>query len=386
MMAGMTRPQPTSRLQQVPWWPFVVPGVAALLPLADMALGLTHGDPRQPAAGAALAVVAGVVLTRAQSAPIAVLAVVGALHLVAVVVTGSEIGLEPVVMVALYVVTRRCTRRVARTIALPVAVVVPGAHAFVIGDAVLAEWVSGAALLLLAVAVADAIGARQAWIRNLVEQETTARVQAERMAIARDLHDLLAHSLSLIAVRSGVAVHVLDRDPSQAREALADINASAKRGLDELRVLLGMLRSADVAPLRPVPADPDDLTELVEVAAQAGVEVRTSVDGAFPEGASEASVVAVHRIVAEALANVVRHAGPVTTELRVDHGDSAVHIRVRNEAPAGPAPEAPGAGVGLVGMRERAESLGGSFAVSGTADGGFVVEAVVPYRPAEVAS
>ena len=84
-------------------------------------------------------------------------------------------------------------------------------------------------------------------------------------------------------------------------------------------------------------------------------------------------------------ANVVRHAGPVVTELRVDHGDAAVHLSVRNAAPAGPAPVAPGAGVGLVGMRERAESLGGSFAASATPDGGFVVEAVVPYRPAGVA-
>jgi signal transduction histidine kinase len=386
MMARMTRPQPTFWLQRVPWWPLLVPVAAALVSLVDMALGLTHGDPRQPIAGAALAVVAGVILTRAQSRPIAVLVAVSALHLVAVVVTRSEIALEPVVMVALYVVTRQCSRRVARTIALPVAIVVPGVHALVIGESVLVEWVSGAALLLLPVAVADAFGARQAWIRNLVEQETTARVQAERMAIARDLHDLLAHSLSLIAVRSGVALHVLDRDPSQARDALADINGSAKRGLDELRVLLGMLRSADVAPLRPVPADPDDLSELLEVAAQAGVVVRTSVDGAFPEGASEAAVVAVHRIVAEALANVVRHAGAVATELRVDHGDAAVHLLVRNAAPAGPAPVAPGAGVGLVGMRERAESLGGSFAASGAADGGFVVEAVVPYRPAGVAS
>lgn len=154
--------------------------------------------------------------------------------------------------------------------------------------------------------------------------------------------------------------------------------------------MVGVLRSTGEVELRPIPTDPDDIADLLAGAAQAGVEASLETVGAFPGDVSDAAVVAVHRIVREALTNVARHAGPVPAVVALRHGDDRVVVEVRNPpstmttaaAPPDAATAAGSTGVGVVGMRERAESLGGSLEAGPTADGGYRVVAEVPYHAA----
>jgi signal transduction histidine kinase len=244
---------------------------------------------------------------------------------------------------------------------------------------------SEVAVAALPAALGDTARGRREQIEARVEAEAEARVQAERLRIARDLHDVVAHSLSTIAVQSGVAAHNLGTvaadDP--VRLALERINATGKKSLEELRAMVGVLRSTDEAPLRPTPTDPDDFSAIEQAAEAAGIPLTVQVDGSFPHEVSEATLVAVHRIAEEALTNIARHAGSAPTTMTVDHTTDRVELRVINTAPAaGAGPQFTGStGVGIVGMRERAESVGGTVEAGPTPEGGFQVEAHLPYRP-----
>jgi signal transduction histidine kinase len=280
----------------------------------------------------------------------------------------------------------------------------------------LVEMVSELAQGFLPIAVGELLRGRAVRLREMIEAEADARVQAERLRIARDLHDVVAHGLATIAVQSGVAAHLLDRDPNQAREALEAINATGKSSLEELRAMVGVLRSTDgpsVAPatdggapvagagggvaagerlpsgtlpdaaaavLRPVPADPADLDDLVDGARAAGVDVTVHNVGGYPADVADGVVVAVHRIVREALTNVARHAGPVPATVSLRHGSVGVEVEIINDPPVGDRTPVPSTGVGVIGMRERAEAVGGRLDVGPLATGGFRVSASIPYR------
>lgn len=228
------------------------------------------------------------------------------------------------------------------------------------------------------VAVAELVRVRrEQWDRERAERALAARRRAdeERLRIARELHDVLAHSISVINVQAGVGLALLDSDPEQARTALTTIKAASKEALGEVRQVLDTLRTPGDAPRAPAPGL-DRLPELVEQAAGAGLSVE--VRGAVPKLAPGADL-AAFRIVQEALTNVVRHSGSRRARVRVDadEADGALRLCVDDDGPATGA-DAGGSGNGLAGMRERAAALGGTIEAGPRADGGFRVLAVLP--------
>ncbi|MGW3492989.1 sensor histidine kinase [Streptomyces sp. NPDC001020] len=216
---------------------------------------------------------------------------------------------------------------------------------------------------------------REQWARERAEQARAVRRRAdeERLRIARELHDVLAHSISVINVQAGVGLALLDSDPEQARKALTTVKAASKEALGEVRQVLDMLRTPGDAPRTPAPGL-DRLPELVAQAARAGLTV--TVDGTVPKLAPGTDL-AAFRIVQEALTNVVRHSGSRHARVRVDSARGLLHLRVDDDGPAAGA-DAGGSGNGLAGMRERAAALGGTIEAGPRDDGGFRVLGLLP--------
>jgi signal transduction histidine kinase len=244
-----------------------------------------------------------------------------------------------------------------------------------------------AAPLVIGIAVRD----RRAYLAALLDRAETAertrdeearrRVGEERLRIARDVHDVVAHAMVAINVQAGVGAHLLDRDPEQARRTLKDIEKVSSEALSDLRSTLGMLREGaaanDGVPVRPAQGL-RELDELSESLRTAGIEVDLDIDPAT--ATLPASVTSTgYRIVQEALTNVVRHAGGSHASVRVTRGDDALVIEVDDdggdEASAAPPP---GAGHGVRGMRERAQAAGGTLEAGPQAEGGWRVVATLP--------
>ncbi|GAA1370134.1 histidine kinase [Streptomyces beijiangensis] len=218
---------------------------------------------------------------------------------------------------------------------------------------------------------------REQWDRSRAEREAAEKRRAdeERLRIARELHDVLAHSISVINVQANVGLALLDADPEQARTALTTIKAASKEALGEVRQVLDTLRAPGEAPRAPAPGL-DRLPELVEQASGAGLTVRVERTGTMtklPPGID----LAAFRIVQEALTNVVRHSGSRTAHVRIDHAPDTLGLRIDDAGPA-TGGDAGGSGNGLIGMRERAAALGGTIEAGARQDGGFRVEAVIP--------
>lgn len=340
--------------------------------------GEGDGDPNAIAAGVAIVAAASVWFRRRN--PVVVLMAIATVHLLLTWKTGNEVALVPAALVALFTVARQADRKAGLTIAAGAGLAMAVGTAAFDADSFLPEFLGECAVMAVPIAIGDAARSRADRIRDLIDTEANIRVQAERIRIARDLHDVVAHGLSTIAIQSGVAAHLLDKNPGQAKEALEVINATGKRSLEELRAMVGVLRSTDDAPLRPTPTDPNDLSDLVEAAANASLNVTVETTGAFPPDVGESCVVALHRITQEALTNVARHAGAATTTLRIDHAIEHVEISISNGSGSAPNTALESTGVGITGMRERAESLGGTLKAGPTADGGFRVTAVLPYN------
>jgi signal transduction histidine kinase len=204
-------------------------------------------------------------------------------------------------------------------------------------------------------------------------------VAEERLRIARELHDVIAHSMSLIAVKAGAANHVMAVRPDEAHDALRVIESTSRSALAEMRHLLGVLRSDSTGPdLAPTPGLAG-LATLVERAEQAGVPVELDVQGAarLPDGMA----LTVYRIVQEALTNVVRHAAPAHCRVSIVAGSDEVRVEVTDDGPGTRMlPSNPSNGHGLIGMRERVLMYGGSFHAAPRPDGGFGVSARLPYE------
>lgn len=216
------------------------------------------------------------------------------------------------------------------------------------------------------------------------EQQVAAEraVQDERVRIARELHDVVAHSVSVMVVQAGAGRRVLDRSPDQAAEALAVIESTGRNALDELRRLLGVLRHDGAEPhVGPQPTA-DDLHALVAQWRDAGLDVELTVEGEPPELSAGVGVTA-YRIVQEALTNVMKHAGPARAEVVVRY-DDGVHLLVADDG-RGARPDVPSAGQGLIGMRERVELFGGTLAVGPRPGGGYQVRATIPAARTAVA-
>ncbi|MGW2555997.1 sensor histidine kinase [Streptomyces sp. NPDC001635] len=237
-------------------------------------------------------------------------------------------------------------------------------------ELVIATWV------VAIVALAELMRVRrEQWARERAERALAARRRAdeERLRIARELHDVLAHSISVINVQAGVGLALLDSDPEQARTALTTIKAASKEALGEVRQVLDTLRTPGDAPRTPAPGL-DRLPELVEQAAHAGLVV--TVEGAVPRLAPGTDL-AAFRIVQEALTNVVRHSGSRHARVHVEGVAGVLRLRVDDDGPPSGTDEG-GSGNGLAGMRERATALGGTIEAGPRDDGGFRVLARLP--------
>jgi signal transduction histidine kinase len=211
-------------------------------------------------------------------------------------------------------------------------------------------------------------------------ERTRQAVAAERLRIARELHDVVAHSLSIIAVNAGAAGELGGVAPEQAREHMDAVAATAREALAEMRHLLEALRDDGDDALAPQPTL-DRLPELLDQARAGGLPVRLVEHGARPP-LPPGLELTVYRVVQEALTNVRRHAGPAETQVRMSYGDAELALEVVNAPPEpGRAPRpAPGDGPGhgLVGMRERARLYGGALDAGPAEDGGYAVRLRLP--------
>jgi len=252
------------------------------------------------------------------------------------------------------------------------------------------------ALFAGAVLLGIALRGRREARTQLVEQESlTAEERSrrtlleERNRIARELHDVVAHHMSVISIQAQVAPHLVENPSDELKENLDGIRQNALEALTELRRVLGVLRSENpddpyglgapgtgAAPHAPQPTL-DRLDVLVENTRAAGLTVATEITGErlpLPPGVE----LSAYRIVQEALSNALRHAPGSVVRVELTHFPRGLQLRVINSAPRSPAPPSPGAGHGLLGMRERAMMLGGTLMAMETSCGGFTVAAFLP--------
>lgn len=216
------------------------------------------------------------------------------------------------------------------------------------------------------------------------EAHRRAAVADERRRVAREMHDIVAHSISVMVVQAGGARRILERDPERAAEAAALIERTGRDALAEMRLLLGVLRPGEQRPGREPQPGMAGLEQLVERARAAGLPVALRVEGTRPE-LPQGLDLAAYRIVQEALTNALRHAGAAPTEVVVRYGPAALELEVADRgAAAAPAPGT--GGHGLVGMRERARLYGGELHAGPRPGGGFEVRARLPLHDAELAA
>lgn len=299
------------------------------------------------------------------------------------------------VLIALYTVGTRYPReQLALATVATVAISLPSSLPEFGTSFWVAEIVRVAALLAAAAFLGDATRNRRAYVAEVEhraieaertrEEEARRRVDEERLRIARELHDIIAHSLSIIAVQSGMAKHVLEKDPKQAAGAIGAISKTSRSALHELRSVIGVLRGAGEqteVPLTPAPSLTrlPDLTRPLE---EAGLTVDVEITGHLGDLASLVDVSA-YRIVQEAFTNIMRHAKASRVEVRVSVGETDLCVNVRDDGTGVPESQArPDEGHGIPGMRERALALGGTFDAVSLDMGGFEVSAHLPLKGA----
>ncbi|MFC4894287.1 sensor histidine kinase [Streptosporangium amethystogenes subsp. fukuiense] len=331
LLAGMTLPLAVRRL-----WPLTVFCAVLATSLASVLLGLVHD--RFAAAAFAIYMVA-LTRHRPRGEPTLAIGVCSAVAVLLLSVAGVP-GPSP-----------------------DIPGVLLGGVAFIGG-----AWIAG-----------RVVRERRAHAMRSAEQLADRAVTEERLRIARELHDVVAHSMSLIAVKAGIANHVAAARPEEAADALRVIEATSRSALTEMRRLLGVLRSdLDAGPgLAPSPGL-TDLAALAGQAAMAGVHVELDVRATgLPEGVE----LSVYRIVQEALTNVVRHAAPARCRVSVEASAGEVRVEVADDGP-GERMLPGGRGHGLVGMRERVAVYGGSLTAGRRPEGGFGISARMPYGEA----
>jgi signal transduction histidine kinase len=217
------------------------------------------------------------------------------------------------------------------------------------------------------------------------EEEARARVDQERLRIAREVHDTVAHAIAIINVQSGVTAHVLDKRPEQVRETLEAIERTSSHALQEMRAILGVLRD-DNDGRAPHPGL-GQIDELTAKAREAGLDVDLETTSPPPPVPSAVGG-AVYRILQESITNVIRHAGPTRVTVAVDYGPDTVEVRVtdegRREGIDAAGPDEPGHGI--LGMRERCRLLGGELDAGPLPGGGFAVTARLPLAPTGTAN
>ncbi|WP_063062635.1 sensor histidine kinase [Nocardia sienata] len=343
--------------------------------------------------GYVLLVVSGAAVVARRQRPVAVFAITGVTSLVYFAFDFPDRLSYLALFVALYTVAaygdgRRSLRiAVAGISVLAVGWVVAGADVepvsaigwvfFRIGGAVIATML-GESARSRQVMAADA-QERAERAERARDEETRARVDAERLRIAREVHDTVAHAIAIINVQAGVTAHVLDKRPEQAREALRTIEQTSSRALQEMRAVLGVLRDGDER--EPFPGL-DQIRELTDKACEAGLEIAVEQTEPVPALPSAVGSTA-YRIVQESITNVIRHVGPTRVTVTLEPLVDALRIRVIDEGRRTPAPwhAGPTSGRGIIGMRERCRLLGGELDARRRPGGGFEVTASLPLAP-----
>jgi signal transduction histidine kinase len=337
--------------------------------------------PFDPAA-AALVVVAAAALTARRRYPVAVLALVFGATSIYLLIGYANGPIWFPLIIAYFTATVRGHRLAAGVAA------VAGFVSFPWLDYLVREGPAPSLVFLLALAAwllvllgaAEIVRIRRERVAEagrMRVEEALRRASEERLRIARELHDALGHHLSLINVQSGVALHVNEELPEQARTSLTAIKQASKEALGELRSVLDILRQqGELAPRAPT-STLARLGDLVSHASSAGLEVRTETDGdvrPLPFGVEAAAF----RIVQEALTNVARHAGQATATVRVAYGERDLTVQVEDDGRGPARASTAGSGKGIVGMRERVAAFGGELEAGPRPGGGFRVRARLP--------
>lgn len=235
-------------------------------------------------------------------------------------------------------------------------------------------------LVLLAAFCAVAIGlliVRRDRI-ELRKQEVQAAVATERLAIARDLHDIVSHGLGMITLSTSVAAMEANSHDCALLEVLRDVETVSRSTTLELRRMMHVLRGDSEAPLAPTPGIPQ-IPELIEHARAAGLTVTLDANDATAN--SEGVSVAAYRLVQEALTNVARHAGPATVAVRLGRSEDCLKVRVQDFGRTQPMSSGPGRGFGLLGLQERVAALDGTVMWGKKGAEGFIVTAEIPDPP-----
>ena len=382
--------------RDLPWLVLDFVAAAALVAVSvtsAAARTATFGPPAWLTITAAVLVAAPVAVRRVW--PVTVLAVVLAANFV-VVAAGVGGSAFVIVALALYpVAVSRPPRRSVPVMAVALVASTAAEVAGMLASPQLPGWQVRFDALVATIAVIAAGWALGAARRVQVESAARAAQQAarravadERLRIARELHDVIAHSLSLITAKAAVANYLIGAQPDGVGDALTVIEDTGRRALAEMRRMLGVLRSdtpgADPGGERAPAPGLGDLAVLAERAGQAGVAVDLDVPagGDLPEGVA----LAAYRIVQEAMTNVVKHAAPTRCQVRVARAGPEMLIEVTDDGGYRPArPPAPG-GHGIIGMRERAALFGGEVEAGPGPGGGFRVTARLPLAVADLAS
>jgi signal transduction histidine kinase len=377
-VAMHTEPRPplVRRLRPGHWLMFdclVAIGYAAI------AGGVLLRHPHAPLAPAAVAVL-GLTIALRRRQPVL------ALGVVLVVLAVFDLPYQSLLPAwsALYLVAVTCRRRTALA-ALGAALVAPAVVVGVFDRGVLLGLISG-----LVWTIGYAVGRHRVYERELrlhqarqaeADLERARRgVTEERMRIARELHDVVAHSMSVITVQAGFGNLVIDEQPAQARAALGAIATTGREALTEMRTLLGMLREDGPAALAPAPGL-GELDHLMAQTAKAGVRVQVTITGA-PRPLPPGIDLSAFRIVQEALTNVVKHAGTASCRVVIGYEEHELSIEITDDGRGGPAVD--GNGHGLVGMRERVHLYGGTVEAAPLPGRGFRVAASLPVAKAAV--
>ncbi|MGI5425309.1 sensor histidine kinase [Streptomyces sp. CA-179760] len=339
-----------------------------------------------------LMVLGAAALVFRRRAPMTVLALTGTFSVIESVTGDPRAPVAMSAVIALYTVASTTDRPTTWRIGLLTTTVLTGA-AMAAGPL---PWYAQENLGIMAWAgigatAGDAVRSRRAFIQAIREraeraertreEEARRRVAEERLRIARDLHDVVAHHIALVNVQAGVAAHVMDKRPDQAKEALAHVREASRSALNELRATVGLLRQSGdpEAPTEPAPGL-DRLDELAGTFRNAGqrIEVaRTDQGTALPAAVD----LAAYRIIQEALTNVRKHAGPqAKAEVSVVRVGANIEITVLDDGTGENQAPADGGGHGLLGMRERVTALRGTLTTGPRYGGGFRVHAILPVK------
>jgi signal transduction histidine kinase len=365
------------------WWdrirrvnPLVWDSLLAALVASIVGAAVSSQDGIHGPVAWALVLAASAPLAVRRRAPLPVLAVVSGATLAFALVGNGGAG-DTALALAIYTVAAHEPWRRVATFGIPVAFV--GALASQLASQTHRNWVEVVVGLTVAIGLPIMIGriVFNRRLRLVSDRESAAReaVALERTRIARELHDVVAHAMSVMIVQAGAARTVVDRDPTAAHDAIAQVEETGRAGLAEMRRLIGVLTDdGQAGSTAPIPGLAQ-LDPLLETVRSAGLPVELVLSGTARELPAGADL-AAYRVIQESLTNALKHAGPASARVALDFAPDLVTIEVADDG-RGPTAE-PGIGHGLIGMRERVGMFGGTFRTSARSGGGFVVHAEIP--------